>query len=154
MAAPPAARELAERLDGVIEGLGSVIDELREISRGIHPSALVQGGLSTCMELVATRTPFIFFPLASNKDEALRYTQWCRARGIRTKAKARRGRAAFAKITTSLTEDSTAGSAPVTASRATTVLEAALLMKKAGKGALPWDHPLQQGAIGVTGSPA
>ena len=23
-----------------------------------------------------------------------------------------------------------------------------------GKGALPWDHPLQQGAIGVTGSPA
>jgi enamidase len=28
---------------------------------------------------------FIFFPLATNKDEALRYQQWCRARGIRTK---------------------------------------------------------------------
>ena len=28
---------------------------------------------------------FIFFPLAARKDEALRYTQWCRARGIRTK---------------------------------------------------------------------
>lgn len=28
---------------------------------------------------------FIFFPLAGRKDEALRYTQWCRARGIRTK---------------------------------------------------------------------
>jgi 3D-(3,5/4)-trihydroxycyclohexane-1,2-dione acylhydrolase (decyclizing) len=25
---------------------------------------------------------------------------------------------------------------------------------QAGKGAMPWDHPLQQGAIGVTGSPA
>jgi 3D-(3,5/4)-trihydroxycyclohexane-1,2-dione acylhydrolase (decyclizing) len=25
---------------------------------------------------------------------------------------------------------------------------------QAGKGALPWDHPLQVGAIGVTGSPA
>ena len=25
---------------------------------------------------------------------------------------------------------------------------------QAGKGSLPWDHPLQQGAIGVTGSPA
>jgi 3D-(3,5/4)-trihydroxycyclohexane-1,2-dione acylhydrolase (decyclizing) len=25
---------------------------------------------------------------------------------------------------------------------------------QAGKGALPWEHPLQQGAIGVTGSPA
>jgi len=28
---------------------------------------------------------FIFFPLATHKDEALKYTQWCRARGIRTK---------------------------------------------------------------------
>jgi enamidase len=28
---------------------------------------------------------FIFFPLATNKDEALRYQQWCRVRGIRTK---------------------------------------------------------------------
>jgi enamidase len=28
---------------------------------------------------------FIFFPLATHKDEALRYTAWCRARGIRTK---------------------------------------------------------------------
>ncbi len=28
---------------------------------------------------------FIFFPLASRKDEALRYSEWCRARGIRTK---------------------------------------------------------------------
>jgi enamidase len=28
---------------------------------------------------------FIFFPLATHKDEALRYTDWCRARGIRTK---------------------------------------------------------------------
>ena len=25
---------------------------------------------------------------------------------------------------------------------------------QAGKGALPWDHPLQLGAIGVTGTPA
>jgi enamidase len=28
---------------------------------------------------------FIFFPLAARKDEALRYTEMCRARGIRTK---------------------------------------------------------------------
>jgi enamidase len=28
---------------------------------------------------------FIFFPLATHKDEALRYQHWCRARGIRTK---------------------------------------------------------------------
>jgi enamidase len=28
---------------------------------------------------------FIFFPLATHKDEALKYTAWCLARGIRTK---------------------------------------------------------------------
>jgi enamidase len=28
---------------------------------------------------------FIFFPLSTNRDEALQYTEWCRARGIRTK---------------------------------------------------------------------
>jgi amidohydrolase family protein len=28
---------------------------------------------------------FIFFPLATNKDEALRYQEWCHARGILTK---------------------------------------------------------------------
>jgi enamidase len=28
---------------------------------------------------------FIFFPLATHQDEALQYTEWCRARGIRTK---------------------------------------------------------------------
>jgi signal transduction histidine kinase len=38
-AAPPAARELAEGLDKVIDGMGRVIDELREIARGIHPPA-------------------------------------------------------------------------------------------------------------------
>jgi signal transduction histidine kinase len=56
VAAPPAARELAERLDSVIEGLGGVIDELREISRGIHPSALVQGGLHPALKTLARRS--------------------------------------------------------------------------------------------------
>jgi signal transduction histidine kinase len=56
VAAPPAARELAERLDGVIEGLGAVVDELREISRGIHPSALVQGGLRPALKTLARRS--------------------------------------------------------------------------------------------------
>jgi pimeloyl-ACP methyl ester carboxylesterase/predicted glycosyltransferase len=31
--------------------------------------ALVQGGLSTCMELVATRTPFIYFPLSHHFEQ-------------------------------------------------------------------------------------
>ena len=55
-AAPPAACELAERLDDVIEGMGGVIDELREISRGIHPPALVQGGLQPALSTLARRS--------------------------------------------------------------------------------------------------
>jgi predicted glycosyltransferase len=31
--------------------------------------ALVQGGLSTCMELAATRTPFLYFPLAHHFEQ-------------------------------------------------------------------------------------
>jgi signal transduction histidine kinase len=55
-AAPPAARELADRLDKVIDGMGSVIDELREIARGIHPSALAQGGLYPALKALARRS--------------------------------------------------------------------------------------------------
>jgi signal transduction histidine kinase len=56
VAAPPEARELARRLDGVIEGLGAVIDELREICRGIHPPALVQAGLRPALKTLARRS--------------------------------------------------------------------------------------------------
>jgi signal transduction histidine kinase len=56
VAAPPAARELAEGLDGVIEGMRGVIDELREISRGIHPPALVQGGLHPALKTLVRRS--------------------------------------------------------------------------------------------------
>ncbi len=54
-AAPPAARELAERLDKVIDGIGSVIEELREIAHGIHPPALAQGGLHAALKALARR---------------------------------------------------------------------------------------------------
>jgi signal transduction histidine kinase len=56
VAAPPAARELARRLDGVIEGLGAVIDELREICRGIHPPVLIQAGLRPALTTLARRS--------------------------------------------------------------------------------------------------
>ena len=55
-AAPPAARELAERLDSVIDGMGSVIDELREIARGIHPPALAQGGQHPALKSLSRRS--------------------------------------------------------------------------------------------------
>ena len=38
--APPGASELAEQLDRVTTGLDGVLEELREIGRGLHPAIL------------------------------------------------------------------------------------------------------------------
>jgi enamidase len=50
---------------------------------------LVPGMTQTHFDrLAAAKTilaKFIFFPLTTHKEEALQYTSWCRARGIRTK---------------------------------------------------------------------
>jgi pimeloyl-ACP methyl ester carboxylesterase/predicted glycosyltransferase len=43
--------------------------------------ALVQGGLSTCMELVATRTPFIYFPLQRHFEQNIHVPQRLAAYG-------------------------------------------------------------------------
>ncbi|HYZ56386.1 MAG TPA: GAF domain-containing protein, partial [Streptosporangiaceae bacterium] len=43
-AAPPGAGELVQELDGVATGLAGVLEELREIARGLHPAILADGG--------------------------------------------------------------------------------------------------------------
>jgi GAF domain-containing protein len=53
---PPAADELAAELDGVAAEIGDVLDELREIARGLHPSALVEGGLRSALKALARRS--------------------------------------------------------------------------------------------------
>jgi len=55
-AMPPQARTLTEQLDGVASGLVGVLDELREIARGIHPSALADGGLRPALKTLARRS--------------------------------------------------------------------------------------------------
>ncbi|HYZ56417.1 MAG TPA: ATP-binding protein, partial [Streptosporangiaceae bacterium] len=55
-AAPPGAGELDERLDGVAAGLAGVLDELREIARGLHPAILAQGGLRPALKTLARRS--------------------------------------------------------------------------------------------------
>ena len=54
---PPDAGETAGRLARVTEGLGGVLDELREVIRGIHPAALAQGGLRPALKALARRSP-------------------------------------------------------------------------------------------------
>jgi signal transduction histidine kinase len=52
---PPDRAELRGQLADVEEDIRAVIDELREISRGIHPAVLSQGGLGPALKSLARR---------------------------------------------------------------------------------------------------
>jgi signal transduction histidine kinase len=54
---PAGADGLRADLAGVAEGLTTAIDELRELSRGIHPSILTEGGLSPALKALGRRSP-------------------------------------------------------------------------------------------------
>jgi signal transduction histidine kinase len=55
-AASPETGELVQQLDGVAAGLTSVLDELREIARGIHPAILAERGLHPALKTLARRS--------------------------------------------------------------------------------------------------
>jgi GAF domain-containing protein len=55
-AMPAENSELAAQLDPVADGLTGVLDELREIARGIHPAALAEGGLRPALKTLARRS--------------------------------------------------------------------------------------------------
>nr|ACN29724.1 two-component system sensor kinase [Nonomuraea longicatena] len=57
MAVPSEVPGLDEELDEVADGLVAVLDELREIARGIHPAVLVEGGLTSALKALARRSP-------------------------------------------------------------------------------------------------
>jgi len=51
----PQAGELRGRLSRVTDGLAGVLDEVREISRGVHPAILSQAGLAPALNSLARR---------------------------------------------------------------------------------------------------
>jgi PAS domain S-box-containing protein len=53
---PPQLGELDGELSRIVDGLTSVLDELREISRGIHPAILSEGGLAPALRMLARRS--------------------------------------------------------------------------------------------------
>lgn len=55
-AVPPTSGPLAGELAEVAEGLASVLDDLRELARGIHPTVLSEGGLVPALKTLARRS--------------------------------------------------------------------------------------------------
>ncbi|MDX6212545.1 MAG: hypothetical protein QOF82_1632 [Frankiales bacterium] len=53
---PPQLGELQDSLSRIAEGLGNVFDELREISQGIHPAILSEGGLKPALNALRRRS--------------------------------------------------------------------------------------------------
>jgi signal transduction histidine kinase len=53
---PPNLEELQADLAHTADGLTAVLDELREISRGIHPAILTEGGLGPALKALARRS--------------------------------------------------------------------------------------------------
>ena len=53
---PPELGELQAQLSGVVDGLAGALGELQEISRGIHPAILAQGGLVLALKALARRS--------------------------------------------------------------------------------------------------
>jgi len=54
--APPGSGEHVQQLDQVAAGLDGVLDDLREIARGLHPAILAQGGLRPALKTLARRS--------------------------------------------------------------------------------------------------
>jgi signal transduction histidine kinase len=52
---PPEQRSLAEQWSRTAQGLADVVEELREISRGLHPATLEKGGLGPALRALARR---------------------------------------------------------------------------------------------------
>jgi signal transduction histidine kinase len=53
---PPELRELQAQLSRVADGLAGALEELQEVSRGIHPAILARGGLALALKALARRS--------------------------------------------------------------------------------------------------
>jgi signal transduction histidine kinase len=54
---PPDLQPVKEQLSGIVAGLTAVSRDLQEISRGIHPAILTDGGLGPALRTLARRCP-------------------------------------------------------------------------------------------------
>jgi GAF domain-containing protein len=66
----PPEDAVREKIAAASDGLGSAIDDLREVSRGIHPAILAHGGLGAALKALARRSP-VPVQLTSSIDDRL-----------------------------------------------------------------------------------
>jgi PAS domain S-box-containing protein len=52
---PPAQSELGDELSSVVEAMTEALEELRELSHGIHPANLAAGGLESALQVLRRR---------------------------------------------------------------------------------------------------
>ncbi|WSG48092.1 PTS transporter subunit EIIC [Dactylosporangium sp. NBC_01737] len=67
---PPEMSEVREQLSAVTSGLTGTFDDLREISRGVHPAILSEGGLRPALRTLARRS-CVAVDLSVHLDERL-----------------------------------------------------------------------------------
>jgi PAS domain S-box-containing protein len=53
---PPELHEVQAQLSQVVDGLAGALEELQEISRGIHPAILARGGIAPALKTLARRS--------------------------------------------------------------------------------------------------
>jgi signal transduction histidine kinase len=56
-AVPAELTELSAQLDSLVKSATDLLDEVREIARGIHPAILTKGGLEAALRALARRCP-------------------------------------------------------------------------------------------------
>jgi signal transduction histidine kinase len=54
---PAELQSVTDQLSGIVSGLTAASEELRQISRGIHPAILAKGGLGPALKTLARRCP-------------------------------------------------------------------------------------------------
>lgn len=54
---PPRSRDVREKFSRIAAGLAAAVEELQELSRGIHPAILSDAGLGPALEALALRSP-------------------------------------------------------------------------------------------------
>ena len=54
---PKQSADVREKLSSIATGLGEAVEDLQELSRGIHPAILTEAGLGPALETLALRSP-------------------------------------------------------------------------------------------------